>query len=176
MSINRAVLALGAVAVVGVGTVGFSVQHAHSKGKPVPSVSVVSGSTWKQIAPPADSCYNGGDALTTAQQKTCAAAITAQLTKGDIPTLQVNNANVTFGIDVGKDVAGKQWFARSSSSAPVSPTKKQYAGPLTVSSLMVADSTTGTTPTTAPVLVVAGTGATNAPVYGEWLFEIAVKS
>ncbi|TDU04739.1 hypothetical protein EDD99_3214 [Streptomyces sp. 846.5] len=175
MSINRAVLALGAVAVVGVGTVGFSIQHASSQGKPVPSIQVVSGSTWKQIAPASASCYDAGKALSKAQQTACAAAITAQLTKGNIPTLEVN-ASGTYSIDVGKDVAGKTWFARSSGSAPVSPIKRQYAGPLAVSTLMVTDTTTGTTPTSAPVLVVAGTGATNAPIYGEWLFEVAIKS
>jgi hypothetical protein len=173
MSINRAVLALGAVAVVGVGTLGFAIPYAHSQGKPVPSVQVVSGSTWKQIAPAADSCYNGGKALTKAQQTACGAVITAQLTKGNIPTLNVS-ANGTYAIDVGKDVKDKGWFARSTSIAPVAPTKKQYQGPLSVSALMVADSTTGTTPTSAPVLVVEGDGTST--VYGEWLFQVSIKS
>jgi hypothetical protein len=179
MSLNRAVVALGAVAVVGVATLGFSIPYAAHNGKPVPNVAVLSGSTWMQIAPKSD-CYDGGKPLSKAKQALCSKEIQAQLAGGDIPTLTVN-ASGTYSINVDQLVADKGWLAADPAGVLVQHTKEAYAGPLSVESLMAANTQgsaqggSGAAATKSPVLVIAGDGTNSGVVYGQWLFQVKVK-
>ena len=176
MSLNRAVLALGAVAVVGVATVGASVAFAANQGKPVPNAAVTVGSTWTQIKP---LCYNAGKALTTKQQTACAAKVTAVLKAGSAKTITVPSANSSFSINMDQVVTDRGWFAQYQGGALVPPTTKAYAGPLSSTTVLTStSSTTGTASvgSSGPVLIVEGTGTNqNSPVYGEWLFQLKVK-
>lgn len=179
MSINRAVVALGAVAVVGVATLGFSIPFAVHQGKPVPNVAVTVGSTWTQMAPADKSCYNGGKALTTAQKTACAAAVQKLLSTGKLRTVTIPSANSTFSINVDQIVADKGWYAGGESGSLVPPTKDAYAGNLQATSVLQSTSqTTGGTTlnSNGPVLVLMGDGTSaSSPVYGEWLFQLKVK-
>ena len=179
MSINRAVVALGAVAVVGVATLGFSIPFAVHAGKPVPNVAVTVGSTWTQIAPADKSCYNGGKVLTTKQKNDCSAAVQKLLTSGKLRTVTIPSNTSTYSINVDQIVADKGWFAGGENGSLVAPTKNAYAGNLSPTPVLTSTSqTTGSSQlnTSGPVLVLMGDGtSSSSPVYGEWLFQLKVK-
>ncbi len=180
MSINRAVLALGAVAVVGVATVGASAALANHYGKPVPKVAVTTGANWTQIAPTAD-CYNSGKPLTAAQQKACGASYATLFKAGKLKTITVA-PNADFSITMDKIGADEGWSAVSIGSQPVAQTTKQYAGNLSAAALIstansaeaqaaqqAGASSAPATMTSVPVQVTEGDG-TN--IYGLWYFLI----
>ena len=179
MSINRAVVALGAVAVVGVATLGFSIPFAVHQGKPVPNVAVTVGSTWTQIAPADKSCYNGGKALTASQKTQCSAAVQKLLSSGKLRTVTIPSSNSNFAVNVDQIVADKGWYAGGENGSLVAPTKNAYAGNLPATPVLssTSQSTGGTTlNSSGPVLVLMGDGTSaSAPVYGEWLFQLKVK-
>ena len=179
MSINRAVVALGAVAVVGVATLGFSIPFAVHQGKPVPNVAVTVGSTWTQIAPADKSCYNGGKALTASQKTQCSAAVQKLLSSGKLRTVTIPSSNSNFAVNVDQIVADKGWYAGGENGSLVAPTKNAYAGNLPATPVLssTSQSTGGTTLNrSGPVLVLMGDGSSaSAPVYGEWLFQLKVK-
>lgn len=178
MSLNRGVAALGAVALVGVATLGFAIPYAHHNGKPVPDIAVVAGSTWLQVAPD-KACYNAGKELNKAQQLACQKAISAQVASKSIPVLPVTAAG-TFGINVDQLVADKGWSAIGEGGDVVPQTKEAYAGPLSVATLLSASQAQqsqgapAAAATDAPVLVIAG-DRTTGKIYGEWLFQVKVK-
>ncbi|MEZ0093900.1 hypothetical protein [Streptacidiphilus sp. EB129] len=175
MSLNRAVVALGAVAVVGVATLGFSIPFASSKGHPVPNASVTSGSTWDQFAPAKD-CWNDGKPLTAKQQAACVAALNNQIKGNALPTVEAGS-NGTLLLNLDKQGADKGWSAftlgNTNGTALVSNTKEQAAGPIATSSLFTVDQTTGAVSTTAVVRMVAGDSSS---VYGVWQFEVKQKT
>ena len=178
MSINRAVLALGAVAVVGVATVGASAAYANSQGKPVPNASVLSGSTWTQFKP---LCYNAGNPLTARQQAACTALVQKQLSSGNLKTITIANSNSTFSINMDQIAADRGWTAGGQNGQLVGVTKDAYAGPLSVTPVLTSTSqSTGAASlaNNGPVLIIEGQRSStspNAPVYGEWLFQLKVK-
>lgn len=180
MSMNRAVLALGAVAVVGVATVGASAAIAHHYGKPVPKIAVTTGANWTQLSP-TPGCYNAGKPLTAQQQKACGNTYAALVKAGNLPTITVP-ANATFSINMDKLGADNGWSAQSIGSQPVAQTKQSYAGNLSASALIASansaeaaaaqqagQASAPPTMTSAPILVTEGDG-TN--VYGLWYFLI----
>ncbi|QMU74950.1 hypothetical protein GXW83_03395 [Streptacidiphilus sp. PB12-B1b] len=179
MSINRAVLALGAVAVVGVATVGASVAVANSKGKPVPNAAVLTGSTWTQFKP---LCYNAGKPLTAKQQAACTALVQKQLSSPSaLKTITIANTNSTFSINLDQLAANKGWTAGGQNGQLVPVTKHAYAGPLSVTPVLTSTSQSTGAASLAdngPVLIIEGQRSStspNAPVYGEWLFQLKVK-
>ena len=180
MSINRAVLALGAVAVVGVATVGASAALANHYGKPVPKVAVTTGANWTQLAPTAH-CYNAGKPLTVTQQKTCQADYVTLVKAGKLKTITVA-PNANYSINMDKIGADKGWSAVSIGSQPVAQTNRSYAGNLSAATLIAtansaeqqAAQQAGQTSapaamTSVPIQVTEGDG-TN--VYGLWYFLI----
>jgi hypothetical protein len=178
MSINRAVLALGAVAVVGVATVGASTAYAVHAGKPVPNIAVVSGSSWTQFKP---ICYNAGKQLTAKQISACNAVVQKQLTSAKLKTVTISSASSTFGINVDQIAADRGWSADSQNGEFVSATKHAYAGPLQATPVLTTTSQSSgssSVGSSAPVLVVESARTQtdqNAPIYGEWLFQLKVK-
>jgi hypothetical protein len=179
MSINRAVVALGAVAVVGVATLGFSIPYAVHAGKPVPNIAVTVGSTWTQMKPADKSCYNGGKVLTAAQKTSCSAAVQKLLTSGKLRTVTIPSSTSTFSVNVDQIVADKGWYAGGENGSLVAPTKNAYAGNLPATPVLSSTSqSTGSTTlnSSGPVLVLMGNGSSSAsPVYGEWLFQLKIK-
>ncbi|MBC3842876.1 hypothetical protein GXW82_29945 [Streptacidiphilus sp. 4-A2] len=178
MSINRAVVALGAVAVVGVATLGFSIPYAVHAGKPVPNVAVTVGSTWTQMAPADKSCYNGGNVLTAKQKTACSAAVQKLLTSGKVKTITIPSTNSNYAVNVDQLIADKGWFAGGENGSIVAPTKNAYAGNLPATPVLTSTSqTTGgsTLNNSGPVLVVEGGTNSSSAVYGEWLFQLKVK-
>jgi hypothetical protein len=175
MSLNRAVAALGAVAVVGALTVGFSVYQAHDAGKPEARAYVTAGSTWASLSPV---CYNGGKLLTTAQVTACIKTIR---TKATVDSARVIPAhpNTTFTIGVDQSVADKSWSASIGGATLVAGTTSFQANNLPLSSVFTTttDQTTGaqTTATQGAVLVVAGKGGIDS-TYGVWLFTLKTVS
>ncbi|MEY9962892.1 hypothetical protein ABIA33_000918 [Streptacidiphilus sp. MAP12-16] len=171
MSLNRGVAALGAVALVGVATLGVSYGIASSAGQPIPKVSVTSGSTWTQFSP-ASTCYNGGDPLTAKQLAACGALIQKQANNATAPAISVA-PNGTFMISVDKKLTEKGWTASGGQTSLVSETKNYQASNLPVSSVIAAASSTSAAATSGTVLVLEQQGKT---IYGAWLFQLNQKS
>jgi len=175
MSINRAVVALGAVAVVGVATLGFSIPYAVHAGKPVPNAAITAGSDWVQAAP-LKACWDKGNALDSKSQTACVAALNAEIKNNTVHTVPVN-ANGTILLNVDKLAADKGWTAfalgSSTSTTLVNETKNQAGGPIPVSSLFAATSTSQAT-NQSYIRIVVGDGSSK--VYGVWQFELKAKS
>ncbi|SEK20583.1 hypothetical protein [Streptacidiphilus jiangxiensis] len=167
MSLNRGVAALGAVAVVGVATLGWSIPLAHHFGQPKPMVAATSGSTWKQFAPV---CWNNGDVLTQKQITSCLKDLAkAQAGGKDTPTLEVAQ-NGTFMINTNEDIAAKGWYAQvPGQQQPVglfSRTTNQQVGNIPLAAALQA-SQTGS----APVTVVESDDS-GKQIYGVWTFVV----
>ena len=178
MSLNRGVAALGAVAVVGAATLGITLPIAAHYAPSVARVSIVAGSHWTQIAP-LDNCYNGGKALTTADQAKCSASIKAALSDDKkIPTATVPSVNGNFGINVDQPITKNGWLARTGSGTLVQHTTHAYAGPLPIAQVLTTtDPQTGQTTTSdsGPMLIVE-TDQDGKNVYGEWLLQLKIAS
>ncbi|MFC1409375.1 hypothetical protein ACEZCY_10210 [Streptacidiphilus sp. N1-12] len=175
MSLNRAVAALGAVAVVGALTVGFSVAHANSVGKPVPKVYVTSGSTWVPIS---NTCYNDGKVLTSKQLAACVAKV-QKIGAADTATPVKVHPNTTFTIGVDKQITDKGWSA-SGTGALVAQTTKYQANNLPLSGVFATntDQSTGATTTAdkGTVLIVERKSATSNDIYGVWMATLKTVS
>ena len=176
MSLNRAVAALGAVAVVGALTVGFSVWGAHDAGHRVPQVYVTSGSTWTPVSPLA-TCYNGGKAIPTKTLTACAKKVQTLSTANSAKAVSVR-PNSTFTIGVDKNITKIGWDA-SGSATLVAPTTKYQANNLPLSQVFATstDQTTGATTTTdkGTVLVIERKNGAG-PIYGVWVFSLKTAS
>ena len=174
MSLNRAVAALGAVAVVGAATVGLSVWKASDAGQPVPRIYVTSGSTWTPVSA---LCYNGGKTISAKDLTACAAKVQKLGTANSAKAVTVR-PNSTFTIGVDKAVTKNGWSA-SGSAALVQQTTKYQANNLPLSGVFATqtDQTTGATTTTdkGTVLVLERKTATG-PILGVWVFSMKTAS
>ena len=174
MSLNRAVAALGAVAVVGAATVGLSVWKAGDAGKPVPRVYVTSGSTWTPLSA---LCYNGGKPLEPKALAACGAKVQKLGAANSAKAVSVR-PNSTFTIGVDKDITKVGWSA-SGSAALVAQTTKYQANNLPLSGVFPTstDQTTGATTTAdrGTVLVLERKGATGK-IIGVWVFSMKTVS
>ena len=174
MSLNRAVAALGAVAVVGALTVGFSVYGAHNAGPRVPQVYVTSGSTWTPVSA---TCYNGGKVISPAALTACAKKVQTLGTNNSAKAISVR-PNSTFTIGVDKAITNVGWTA-SGSATLVAPTTKYQANNLPLSQVFTTstDQTTGATSTTdkGTVLVIERKGGSGS-IYGVWVFSMKTAS
>jgi hypothetical protein len=162
MSLNRGVAALGAVAVVGAATLGWSIPLAVHFGQPKPLVSVTAGSYWTQFAP---LCWNNGDKLTPAQISACSDKLVRATTGTGAPTIPIAQ-NSTFMINTTKEIASKGWFAKAGQSSDlVALTHNQQVG-----NLPGAAATVSAQGAPGPVVVIEGDGQNT--VYGVWAFTL----
>ncbi|MFC1415338.1 hypothetical protein [Streptacidiphilus cavernicola] len=175
MSLNRAVAALGAVAVVGAATVGLSVWKANDAGKPVPRIYVTSGSTWTPVSP---LCYNGGKEIAAKDVAACAAKVQKLGAANAAKTISVR-PNSTFTIGVDKDITKVGWSA-SGSAALVAQTTKYQANNLPLSGVFPTstDQSTGATSTAdkGTVLVIERPAGSTSKIVGVWVFSMKTVS
>ncbi|MCG6495074.1 hypothetical protein [Kitasatospora sp. A2-31] len=111
MSLNtRVIAALGAVVVIGVGTVVGSVAYA--KDQPEPSdhrVTLTVGTSSMEEDP---FCFNDGKPLTDQQQEECQEKAGKALDEGKLPKSDVVPSD-GIGLGVTPDVADRGWWANS---------------------------------------------------------------
>ncbi|MHA6760831.1 hypothetical protein [Streptacidiphilus sp. PAMC 29251] len=171
MSLNRAVAALGAVAVVGALTVGFSVVKANDAGKPVPRIFVTAGSTWTPVT---KLCYNDGKPLTAKQLAACNTAFQKLATANSAKPISIR-PNTSFTISVDKQITKVGWYA-SSATMLVPLTKDYQANNLPLSGVFASstDQSTGATTTAdkGTVLVLERKSASSPDIYGAWVFTL----
>jgi hypothetical protein len=175
MSLNRAVAALGAVAVVGAATVGLSAAYANSNGKPEPRIYVTSGSTWTPVTP---TCYNGGKVMSVAKLNDCVKKVQKLGSTNTAKHVTVHS-NTSFTISVDKDVTDIGWDASAGATQLVPATTKFQANNIPVSGVLATstDQTTGATTTAdkGTILVVERKGTSN-DIYGVWLATLQSAS
>ncbi|MEU9128283.1 hypothetical protein AB0D08_09280 [Kitasatospora sp. NPDC048540] len=167
---TRVIAAVGAVVVIGAGTVGGSIAYANSEGKPPKrEATLVVGTSSVRSAP---LCYNNGKPLDQDQIEKCQAdgrkaGQDKKLTSSDV------RASDRIGVGVDTDTADRGWFAFTDGGqqgqAPIAQEVKgsTFSGSVLASTLL---STTGTT----TVTVVEADQKTN-DIYGVWYFTLNTK-
>jgi hypothetical protein len=108
---TRVIAALGAVVVIGAGTVGGSIAYASGQDEPKGKLAtLVVGTSSIHSEPFGKSCYNDGKPLTEEAQAACQKSAAEALEKGTLPSLDVTTAD-RVGVGVDPKVAEKGWFA-----------------------------------------------------------------
>ncbi|MEV4613783.1 hypothetical protein AB0K43_14475 [Kitasatospora sp. NPDC049258] len=168
---TRAIAAIGAVVVIGAGTVGGSIAYASSQGKPAErQATLVVGTTSVRTAP---LCYNDGKPLDQAQIEKCQLDAKKAGQENKLESSDVESSD-RIGIGVDKDTGERGWFAFTDGGqqgqAPIAQEVKgsTYSGSVLASTLL---NTTGTT----TVTVVEADQKTN-DIYGVWYFQLHTKS
>ncbi|GAA1193062.1 hypothetical protein F4556_003001 [Kitasatospora gansuensis] len=108
---TRVIAALGAVVVIGAGTVGGSIAYASGKDEPKgKSATLVVGRSSITSQPHGKFCYNDGKPLDEQAQAKCQESAAEARKKGTLPTLDVKVSD-RIGVGVDPEVADKGWFA-----------------------------------------------------------------
>ncbi|WP_055585309.1 hypothetical protein [Peterkaempfera griseoplana] len=168
MSLNsRAIAALGAVVVIGAGTVGFSVAHASNQPKPVNRlVTLVAGTNSIHSEP---ICWNNGKPLDAAAQQSCQAKAAKLQKDGKLPVLELSGSDrVGIGVDPG--IAKKGWFAFTDGGSQGQATLATARRNSTFSGLVPATSVLKSAPETLVTAVEADTKSQD--IYGVWYFTL----
>jgi len=167
---TRVIAALGAVVVIGAGTVGLSVAHANDKGKPDEHLATLTvGRSSIHSAP---LCYNDGKALSEEAQAKCQALAKQKEADGSLPTSDVV-ASDQIGVGVEPGVADKGWFAFTNGGtqgqATLASARKgsTYSGSVAATSVLNAGEKT-------TVTVVEADQKTQ-DIIGVWYFQLKNK-
>ncbi|WP_371498624.1 hypothetical protein OG871_21610 [Kitasatospora sp. NBC_00374] len=168
---TRVIAALGAVVVIGAGTVGGSIAYASSQGKPAErEATLVVGTSSVRSAP---LCYNGGKPLDQAQIEKCQLDAKKAGKDKKLESLDVK-AGDRVGVGVDPDTGERGWFAFTDGGqqgqSPIAQEVKDstFSGTVLASTLL---NTSGTT----TVTVVEADQKTN-DIYGVWYFELHTES
>ncbi|MCX4747330.1 hypothetical protein OG455_17680 [Kitasatospora sp. NBC_01287] len=105
---TRVIAALGAVVVIGAGTLGGSIAYAASQPAPVKSKATVTIGRSSTALSPNPTCYNGGKPLDTAGRQAC-----AQLSNqpaGTFPKLSIKSSD-QIGVGLDPNSAKNGWRA-----------------------------------------------------------------
>ncbi|MFD0272725.1 hypothetical protein ACFVHB_02300 [Kitasatospora sp. NPDC127111] len=114
---TRVIAALGAVVVIGAGTVGGSIAYA--SGQEAPSdhrVTLTVGNSSMEESP---FCFNDGKPLTDEQQEQCQDKASKALDEGKLPKSDVV-ASDRIGLGVTPDVADRGWWANTNGGGQAS--------------------------------------------------------
>jgi hypothetical protein len=161
MSLNRPVVALGALVVVALGIVGGEVAYASGQPKPAPFVSISQGNSYAQAEP---ACWNDGKALGTADYKKCSA------TKKNTTDFTVNVNGTTTAIGVSDPgAAGKGWFLAANGQALTGTYHSTYQH-LSLASIW--NSSSPLTSSDSIVIEVVVGDPTSGSTYGVWNFTV----
>ncbi|MEU2625646.1 hypothetical protein [Kitasatospora sp. NPDC007106] len=105
---TRAIAAIGAVVVIGAGTVGISIAHAADQGKP--DEHVVTLTVGRSSITSAPFCYNDGKALPQDVLAKCQVDAKKAREANTLPSTDVQ-ASDRIGVGVPPSVADRGWFA-----------------------------------------------------------------
>ncbi|MFI9332366.1 hypothetical protein ACIGZJ_33150 [Kitasatospora sp. NPDC052868] len=107
---TRVIAALGAVVVIGAGTVGGSIAFATGQDQPSDHRATLTvGTSSTEVEP---FCFNNGQPLTEEQQDECQTKAGEALEKGGLPTSDVV-ASDRIGVGVTPTVADRGWWANT---------------------------------------------------------------
>lgn len=164
---TRVIAALGAVVVIGAGTVGGSIAYASSKGEPNdPKVTLVVGRSSISSGP---ACYNDGKPLDEAAQTKCQEDALKAREQGTLPTSDVKISD-KIGVGVDPEVAEQGWFAftdggqQQRATLATTRTGSTYSGSLPAASLLAATEKTTVT--------VVEANEKTGDIIGVWYFQL----
>ncbi|MFI5531449.1 hypothetical protein ACIA8O_23240 [Kitasatospora sp. NPDC051853] len=167
---TRVIAALGAVVVIGAGTVGGSIAYASGENKPAePKATLVVGRSSIEAGP---LCYNDGKPLDEAAQTKCQAAALKAKAKGELPVSDVTFAD-KIGVGVAPEVAEKGWFAftdggqQQRATLAASRTGSTYSGSLPAVGLLSSGEKT--------LVTVVEASEKTGDILGVWYFQLKNK-
>ncbi|WP_354641888.1 hypothetical protein [Kitasatospora camelliae] len=168
---TRAIAGIGAVVLIGAGTVAGSIAYANSEGKPSEhKVTLTVGTSSVESAP---SCYNGGQPLDQAMLAKCRTEAKDARDNNKIVSSDVESSD-RVGVGVPPEIADKGWFAFTDGGAQGEAVIAQdvrgstYSGSVPASTILNGSGTT-------TVTVVAADQKSNE-VYGIWYFDLKQKN
>ncbi|AUG79153.1 hypothetical protein CFP65_4404 [Kitasatospora sp. MMS16-BH015] len=138
---TRAIAALGAVVVIGAGTVGGSIAYATGEDQPISHQATLTVGRSSIHAEPFASCYNDGKPLGKDAVAKCQTDAKKAADNGELPGLDVRNSD-RIGVGVDPGTADKGWFSFTDGGqqgqAPISSsrTNTTFSGMLPVSGLL----------------------------------------
>lgn len=164
---TRAIAGIGALVVIGAGTVGGWSAYAAGQGQPEKDqATLVVGSSSVQAEP---LCYNDGKALDQDAIAKCQTALKNARTSHSLATSDVR-AGDKIGVGMPTEVADKGWYAYTDGGqqgqASITPGLQgaTYSGSISAASVLTQ---TGTT----MVTVISSSAKTNE-IYGVWAFQL----
>ena len=170
MSLNsRAIAALGAVVVIGAGTVGWSVAHTAGQDKPLNAMATVTAGTNSVHSEP--TCWNDGKMLDEKAQKACQDKVAGMVKAGTLPTLDVSGSD-RIGAGVDPEIADRGWFAFTNAGpqgqTPLASARKgdTWSGAVPGSTVLKP------TDKTLVTVVEADTKGQETNIYGVWYFSL----
>ncbi|WP_441250758.1 hypothetical protein [Kitasatospora sp. McL0602] len=169
---TRVIAALGAVVVIGAGTVGGSIAYANGQDAPNSHMATLTVGRSSIHAEPFKDCYNDGKALDKAAVANCQTAAKKAADNGELPSSDVR-AGDHIGIGVDPGTADKGWFAFSDGGqqgqTPIVSSRKgsTYSGSLAVSGLLNSGQKT--------VITVVEADEKSGDVIAAWYFSLDNK-
>ncbi|MEV0530400.1 hypothetical protein [Kitasatospora sp. NPDC050463] len=168
---TRVIAAVGAVVVIGAGTVGGSIAYAMGQEEPSSHrVTLTVGRSSMEVGP---FCFNDGKPLTEQQQEECQDSASRALDAGKLPTSDVV-ASDQLGLGVTPDVADRGWWANTNGGQQAQGGRfilasaakgSTYSGSVSASKALNA---TGKT----LVTVVESDPKQPDAIYGVWYFQL----
>ncbi|MFI9275097.1 hypothetical protein ACIGXM_30945 [Kitasatospora sp. NPDC052896] len=169
---TRAIAGLGAVVVIGAGTLGGSIAYASSQPAPIKTQATVTvGRNSFRFEPPA-ACWNGGQPLTDAGNTAC-----GNLSKNpaQFPVITVNSTD-RIGVGVDPDTANNGWRAYTNGGgAQGSATIASYQKGNTFSGLQPASDVLATSRDTTLTVIEFDPKTANSAqpgILGVWFFTL----
>ncbi|WP_406202120.1 hypothetical protein OH807_23265 [Kitasatospora sp. NBC_01560] len=168
---TRVIAAVGAVVVIGAGTVGASIAVA--SGKEAPSdhrVTLTVGTSSMEESP---FCFNDGKPLTEDQQQECQDKASKALDEGKLPKSDVVSSD-RIGVGVTPTVSDRGWWANTNGGGQASGGRftlataaknTTYSGSVSASKALNASGKT-------LVTVVESDPKQPDAIYGVWYFEL----
>ncbi|MFJ9519218.1 hypothetical protein ACIRPK_13230 [Kitasatospora sp. NPDC101801] len=170
---TRVIAAVGAVVVIGAGTVGLSIAHASDQGKPAePTATLVVGRSSIHSGPFGVSCYNDGKPLDEAAQTKCQESAAKAREAGTLPSLDVKVGD-RIGVGVDPKVADKGWFAFTDGGQQQRATLASTRVGSTFSGLLPASGLLAATEKTTVTVVEAN--EKTGDILGVWYFQLKNK-
>jgi len=166
MSLSRPAVAFGGLIVVGCAiAAGTSAAAASNLTKPQPLATVTVGKGFKTSEP---NCYNGGKALSSAEQSACQQNAAKADAAGKLPSINVRPGDsVSVGMDV--KMAKKGWDAFTNGGSNGQAVLASWTNNSTFSGQTRASEVLGSS--TRTLLTVVSMDR-SSHVYGVWYFEL----
>jgi hypothetical protein len=164
---NRAIAALGAVVVIGAGTVGWSVAHTSHQDKPLNAMVTLTAGTDSTHSEP--TCWNDGKELDQKAQSNCQARAGVLAKADKLPALEVSSSD-RIGVGVDPGIAETGWFAftdggaQGQASLATARKASTYSGSVAASTVLKAAANTTVT--------VVQADPKSQKIYGVWYFTL----
>ncbi|MFD9130019.1 hypothetical protein [Kitasatospora sp. NPDC059571] len=167
---TRAIAAIGAVVVIGAGTVGGSIAYASSQGKPPErQVTLTVGTDTVRATP---FCYNNGKAIPQDALAKCQVDAKAAREKDSLPKLDVVSSD-RIGVGVPTEVADNGWFSFTDGGSQGQAPLAQDVRGSTWSGSVLASTVLNSSGTTTVTVVEAN--QKSQEILGIWYFDLNTK-